>query len=61
MTSARRGERIGTKAPYGYKKHPDNPKQIVPNQDTAPIVSRIFALCASGLGPDKIARVLKAD
>lgn len=61
MASARRGERIGTKAPYGYKKHSDHPKQILPNQDTAPIVSRIFALCASGLGPDKIARVLKAD
>lgn len=61
MASAKRGERIGTKAPYGYKKHLDNPKQIVPNEDTSPIVKRIFALCASGLGPDQIARILKTD
>lgn len=61
MASARRGERIGTKAPYGYRKDPDDRKRIIPNEDTAPIVQRIFGLCASGLGPDKIARTLKAD
>ncbi|MEG1538083.1 MAG: hypothetical protein RR387_07375 [Clostridiales bacterium] len=26
---------IGTKAPYGYKKHPDVPRKIIPNVDTA--------------------------
>lgn len=61
MAAARRGERIGTKAPYGYRKDPDNRKQIIPNEDTAHIVQRIFTLCASGLGPDKIARILKVD
>lgn len=61
MASAKRGERIGTKAPYGYKKHPEAPKQIIPNVDTAPIVQRIFSLSAKGLGPDKIARMLKEE
>ena len=53
--------RIGTKSPYGYRKDPDNHKRIIPNEDTAPVVQRIFTLCASGLGPAKIARLLKAD
>ena len=61
QAAAKRGERIGSKPPYGYKKHPDNPKQIVPNEDTAPVVQRIFSLCASGLGPSKIARILKQE
>lgn len=61
QAAAKRGERIGTKAPYGYKKDPSNPKQIIPNEDTAPVIQRIFALCASGLGPSKIARILKQE
>ena len=61
MAAAKRGERIGTKAPYGYKKDPDSPKKIIPNEDTAPVVERIFALCASGLGPSKIARILREE
>lgn len=61
MAAAKRGERIGSKPPYGYKKDPNNPKQIIPNEDTAPVVQRMFALCASGLGPSKIARILKQE
>nr|WP_295970625.1 recombinase family protein [uncultured Bacillus sp.] len=61
MAAAKCGERIGSKPPYGYKKDPNDPKRIIPNEDTAPIVRRIFALCASGLGPSKIARILKQD
>lgn len=61
QAAARRGERIGTNPPYGYQKDPNNPKQIVPNEDTAPVVRRIFSLCAGGLGPSKIARILKED
>ena len=61
MASAMRGERIGTKAPYGYKKDPANPKRIILNEDTAPIVKRIFSLCAGGMGPNKIAWVLRND
>lgn len=58
MAAARRGERIGTSAPYGYKKDEENPKHLVPDEQTAPVVARIFELCAGGLGPDKIARIL---
>jgi len=61
MAAAKRGERIGSKPPYGYQKDPNDPKRIVPNEDTAPIVLRIFALCAGGLGPSKIARILREE
>ena len=49
-----RGERVGTTIPYGYMKNPDNPKQYVPNPETAPIVKRIFEMYASGIGIVKI-------
>ena len=61
MASARRGERIGTSAPYGYKKDEENPKHLVPDEQTVPVVARIFELCAGGLGPDKIARILTQE
>lgn len=61
MAAAKRGERIGSKPPYGYQKDPNDPKRIIPNEDTAPIVRRIFTLCASGLGPSKIARILREE
>lgn len=61
MAAAKRGERIGSKPPYGYQKDPNDPKRIIPNEDTAPIVRRIFALCAGGLGPSKIARILREE
>ncbi|MBE6843843.1 MAG: DUF4368 domain-containing protein [Ruminococcus sp.] len=58
---AQRGERVATRPAYGYMKNPDNPKQIIPNPETAPIVKRIFQMCAEGLGPTQIAKVLEND
>ena len=58
---AQRGERIATRPAYGYMKNPDNPKQIIPNPETAPVVKRIFQMCAEGMGPSYIARVLEND
>lgn len=49
-----RGERVGTTIPYGYMKNPNNPKQFIPNPETAPIVKRIFEMYASGIGIVKI-------
>ena len=49
-----RGERVGTTIPYGYMKNPDNPKQYVPNPETAPVVRRIFEMYAGGIGIVKI-------
>jgi len=58
---AERGERLGTRPPYGYKKSEDNPKQIVPDEQTANVVRHIFQLCAEGRGPSQIAKQLKAE
>ncbi|OQB26102.1 MAG: hypothetical protein BWY11_00052 [Firmicutes bacterium ADurb.Bin182] len=61
-SKAERGERVATRAPYGYKKDENDPKKrIVPDEDVAPIVQRIFSLCAGGKGPSQIARQLKKE
>jgi len=57
---AERGERLGTRAPYGYAKDPET-KKLEVNEEAAAIVSRIFAMCASGNGPSQIARILKKE
>ena len=57
---AERGERLGTRAPYGYRKDPGTKKLIV-DEEAAAIVRRIFAMCAGGSGPSQIARILKKE
>ena len=57
---AERGERLGTRAPYGYRKDPDTKKLIV-DEEAAAIVRRIFAMCAGGSGPSQIACILKKE
>ena len=57
---AERGERLGTRTPYGYRKDPDTKKLIV-DDEAATIVRRIFAMCAGGSGPSQIARILKKE
>ena len=58
---AERGERLGSKPPYGYKKKDKDSKEIVPDEVTAPVVCRIFELCAAGKGPNQIARILTRE
>ena len=58
---AERGERLGGRPPYGYKKKAADSKDIIPDEEAAPIVQRIFSLCASGKGPNQIARILKTE
>ncbi|WP_277669113.1 recombinase family protein, partial [Caproiciproducens galactitolivorans] len=61
-SKAERGERVATRAPYGYKKDESDPKRkIVPDEDAAPVVQKIFSLCAGGKGPSQIARQLKKE
>ena len=57
---AERGERLGTRAPYGYIRNPDA-KKLEVDEEAAAIVRRIFAMCASGNGPSQIARILKKE
>ncbi len=48
-------------APYGYKKHPQTKDVLVPNEDTAPIVKRIFERAVAGDSCIKIATDLSAE
>lgn len=47
--------------PYGYKKHPQNKDVLVPDEETAPIVQRIFQSAAAGDSSVKIAMTLSAE
>ncbi len=58
---AERGERLGGKPPYGYKKKDADAKSLVSDEETAPVVRHIFELCASGKGPSQIARILTKE
>lgn len=58
---AERGEILGGRPPYGYRKDESVRKGIVPDEETAPIVQRIFSLCAGGKGPNQIARILTQE
>lgn len=58
---AERGERIGTSVPYGYKRDPEHKGKLLINEETAPIVRRIFEMCAQGMGPKNIGNVLRDE
>lgn len=44
------GEFIGSWAPYGYRKCADNPHRIEPDEETAPVVRKMFQWRLSGMG-----------
>lgn len=58
---AERGEWLGGRPPYGYKKANRESKKLVPDDEAAAVVQKIFSLCASGKGPNQIARILREE
>lgn len=58
---AERGELLGGRPPYGYRRDEKVRKGIVPDEEAAAVVKRIFSLCAEGKGPNQIARILTKD
>lgn len=52
------GEHIGSHAPYGYRKNPDNLKEWLVDDEAAAVVREIFFLCVGGYGPTQIANIL---
>ena len=58
---AEKGQRVGTTIPYGYRRDPSSGKEckLLVNEETAPVVKEIFAMCASGIGPKNIANALR--
>jgi DNA invertase Pin-like site-specific DNA recombinase len=57
-SKAQRGERLGGKAPYGYISQD---KKLIVDEEAAPVIKRIFALCLDGNGPTQIANILTKD
>ncbi len=55
------GDFIGAWAPYGYRKCPDDPHRLEPDEATAPVVRQIFRWRAEGIGVTQIARRLNDE
>lgn len=60
-TKVERGEFIGAHAPYGYKKDPNNKSVFIIDEETEPIVKRIFDMYVSGNGYIGIAKTLNRE
>lgn len=55
------GRPLSPIAPYGYKKSEQDKDQWVINEETAPVVRKIFRLCIEGYGPTRIANILTEE
>lgn len=56
---AKQGLFIGSQAPYGYRKDPNNKNHLIIDPEAAEVVKLIFSLAGSGLGNVAIANDLK--
>jgi DNA invertase Pin-like site-specific DNA recombinase len=54
------GRYVGRLAPYGYMKAPEDCHQLIPDEDTAPIVRQIFEWTLENISTHEIARRLSA-
>lgn len=59
-TKGLNGEFLGSKAPYGYMKSPDDKHKLIPDEN-APIVQRMFAMALDGKTCFQIANTLKKE
>lgn len=57
-TKRNRGEFIGSFAPYGYLKNPDNKNAFIIDKEAAEIVQEIFSLYLDGMSKSAIVRYL---
>lgn len=55
------GKFIGTKAPFGYKKDPNDKNHLIIDERYAPTVRRIYELYLDGNGVHKIAAILREE
>ena len=60
-TKAKRGEYLGALDPYGYLRHPDDKHKLIINEETAPVVRRMFEMRAAGMGSKSIATTLNNE
>ena len=60
-TLARQGKFTAAFAPYGYRKDPQDKHHLIVDENTAPVVRRIFSMAGSGSNPHQIADILSAE
>lgn len=60
MQARMKDGRFVNHVPYGYRKHPADKHQMVPDEQTAPIVREIFLSIIAGKSTTQIARELNA-
>jgi hypothetical protein len=53
---AQDGKYMGSVAPYGYRKSPDNKHLLIPDEAVAPVIRKMFELRAGGMGFNALAR-----
>lgn len=58
---AKEGQFTGCLAPFGYKKDPADKNHLIIDEDTAPIVRKLFAYAVDGHGPNYIRRKLEDE
>lgn len=55
------GRRTTNKAVYGFLKDPDDKTKWIVDTEVAPVIRRIFQMTVEGMGPGKIAAVLRSE
>lgn len=60
-TKRKSGKFIGAFPPYGYKKDPKDKNKLIIDEETAPVVERIFHMYLNGYGPSKIAHLFNQE
>lgn len=61
QTRAKQGMFLGSKAPYGYQKDPEDKHHLIVDETVAEIVRRIFTMAENGWGFFKIAKTLQSE
>ena len=52
------GKPLTTNPPYGYLKDPEDKHHWIIDEEAAPVVKDIFAMCVAGKGPSQISKEL---
>ena len=60
-TRARQGLFIASRAPYGYKKDPNDKHHLIVDEPAAEVVRRIFQMASESAGYNRIAKVLHGE
>ncbi|MGF3076187.1 recombinase family protein [Facklamia sp. P12955] len=61
LTRAKQGKFIGCLAPFGYMKDPEDPHTLIIDEETSPIVEKVFHLAYLGYGVQYIRTELRKE